>query len=172
MSRRVEIRIGPVFRHVHKTCTQSYAWDKSCPKCKKKKESWANVTDLFWSRTPNTRNQNNTHTLCVFYAMFKSMKLLLTWHYHHVQMLAFLMIWKHWAKLLQTATHSSAKWELKCYRQLEESLEFPWNEVLNETWSDWQVCSLSHWAPLSSCSPSCRGERYTRLFYQIKSQCM
>lgn len=56
------------------------------------------------------------------------------------------------------------EWELKCYRQLEESLEFPWNEVLNETWSDWQVCSLFHWASLSSCSSSCRGERYTRLF--------
>lgn len=66
-----------------------------------------------------------------------------------------------------------SKWELKCYRQLEESLEFPWNEVLNETWSDWQVCSLFHWASLSSCSPSCRGERCTHFFKnQIKSQCM
>lgn len=64
------------------------------------------------------------------------------------------------------------KWEQKCYRQLEESLEFPWNEVLNETWSDWQACSLFHWASLSFLSPSCRGERYTHLFYQIKSQCM
>lgn len=66
----VDIRIGPVLLHVHKTCTQLHACYKLCPKCEN--NSWANVTILFWSHIPNTDNLNKTlflfpHGFCTMF---------------------------------------------------------------------------------------------------------
>lgn len=143
---------------------------------RKKKKPSANVTGLFWLHLPNTGNQK-LHSLSGVFVqtMFRKKR-----NFNPLDIITvckcwpFLMIWKHRAKAPADCNTLFLKWELKCYRQLEESLEFPWNEVLNETWSDWQVGSPSHWAfSVLLWRFMQRGERYTPLFFRkIKSQCI
>ena len=131
-----------------------------------------NGTDMFWSRLQNTSNQT-THSFSGFCTNNVKNKTLTHLTLSPCANVGLFNDVKTLSGAPADCNTFFLKWELKCYRQLEESLEFPWNEVLNETWSDWQVCSLSHWAFSVFLQRFVqRGKGRHISFTKIKSQCM